>query len=120
MGTWHARTTVNAEPHDVLGVLTDPEACGRWSPIPFDVEGGGARLATGTTTRVKGRLAGYGVAFDIHVTEAEPERLALTATGPVELGVEYRLAATGGATEVQASVSVRPRRGIRSAVMSRA
>jgi hypothetical protein len=37
MGTWITQTTVDGAPEDVLAVLTDPQACTRWSPIDFEV-----------------------------------------------------------------------------------
>ena len=39
MRTWTAQITSKGRPEDVLGVLTDPAACGRWAPIDFDVDG---------------------------------------------------------------------------------
>ena len=38
MREWTATTTIEARPEAMLDVLTDPEACARWAPIPFDVE----------------------------------------------------------------------------------
>jgi len=38
MKTWTASTTIDAHPDAVLEVLTDPEACARWAPLPFDIE----------------------------------------------------------------------------------
>ena len=50
---------VEARPEAVLDVLTDPEACARWAPIPFDVEDlRTPRLRCGSRARVSGRLAG--------------------------------------------------------------
>jgi hypothetical protein len=57
MKTWTATATAAAPPAAVLAVLTDPEACTRWAPVPFDVEGGRPQLA-GSSARVSGRLAG--------------------------------------------------------------
>jgi uncharacterized protein YndB with AHSA1/START domain len=71
MRTWTATTTTAARPEDVLDVLTDPEACARWAPLPFDVdELDGRRLAAGSRARVSGRLAGRRVGFDVEVHEA--------------------------------------------------
>src|SRR3954453_11773377 len=71
MRTWTATTTTAARPQDVLDVLTDPEACARWAPLPFDVdELDGRRLATGSKARVSGSLAGKRVGFDVEIHEA--------------------------------------------------
>ena len=91
--TWNARLEMRAPAEQVLDALTDPEVCGRWSPIDFDVEElEGDRLVAGSRARIAGRLAGARVCFDIEVFEGGPERLALRASGPVVLDVDYRLA----------------------------
>jgi hypothetical protein len=112
--TWNARLEMRAPAEDVLHVLTDPELCGRWSPIEFEVEElDGRRLVAGSRARVRGKLAGAQVSFDVEVFESGPERLALRASGPLVLDVDYRLAAADDrSTEVTASVSVARGRGL--------
>jgi polyketide cyclase/dehydrase/lipid transport protein len=112
--TWNARLEMRAPAEHVLDVLTDPEACSRWSPIDFEVEElDGDRLVAGSRARVTGRLAGARVCFDVEVFEDGPERLALRASGPVVLDVDYRFAPVSGqSTEVTASVSVGRGRGV--------
>src|SRR3954471_16438561 len=96
MKTWTATTTVDAGPDAVLDVLTDPDAIGRWAPLPFDVEDlDTPRLITGSPARASARLAGRRVGFEIEVHEAEPGRLTLVATGPIELDVAYDLSPAG-------------------------
>jgi Polyketide cyclase / dehydrase and lipid transport len=121
MRTWTATITAPAGPDAVLDVLTDPEACARWAPVPFDVdELGGRRLLRGSRARVSGRLAGKRVGFDVHVHEADDSGLSLTAEGPVGLDVAYSLAPTGEGSEVHASVSVRPSRGLGGRLLAEA
>ena len=112
MKTWTATALASANPAAVLHVLTDPDACARWAPVPFDVEDDTRRLATGCRARVTGRLAGQRVGFDVEVRRADENGLVLTADGPVSMDVDYRLAATDAGAEVHASVSLRPRRGL--------
>jgi hypothetical protein len=108
MATWITQTTMKARPEDVLDVLTDPRACGRWAPVDFDVDGlDGPRLVPGTRARVSGRLAGRTVGFDVEVHAADAERVSLQASGPVALDVEYRLRPVPAGSEVEAEVSVR-------------
>jgi hypothetical protein len=110
MRTWTARTTINGRPEAVLDVLTDPAACERWAPVPFDLEGLDTdRLRAGSRARVSGRLAGKRVDFEVEVHEASDGRLELSAVGPVDLDVAYALRAIGAGSEVTASVAVRGR-----------
>ena len=106
----------------MLDALTDPEVCSRWSPIDFELEElDGNRLVAGSRARVAGRLAGARVGFDVEVFEAGPERLALRASGPLVLEVDYRLAPAGErSTEVSASVTVEGGRGLIGRVLERA
>ena len=121
MRTWTATTTTAARPEDVLDVLTDPEACARWAPLPFDVEElDGRRLAAGSRARVSGKLAGRRVGFDVEVHEASGRGLSLAADGPVDFDVAYELAAVDGGSEVRASVSVRPSGGIAGRLLAQA
>jgi hypothetical protein len=49
MKTWTASKHIEADPAVVLDLLTDPDACRRWSPVPFDVDdAAGGRLAAGS------------------------------------------------------------------------
>jgi uncharacterized protein YndB with AHSA1/START domain len=121
MKTWTATTTVAAGPEAVLNVLTDPDACARWAPLPFDVEDlDTPRLVAGSRARVSGRLAGRRVGFDVEVHEAELDRMKLAADGPVGLDVSYDLRATRGGSEVHASVSLRRGAGITGRLMAEA
>jgi hypothetical protein len=105
---------MRAPAEDVLDALTDPEVCSRWSPIDFELEElDGDRLVAGSRARVAGRLAGARMGFDVEVFEAGAERLALRASGPLVLDVDYRLASAGErATDVSASVTVQEGRGL--------
>jgi hypothetical protein len=109
MSTWTEKLTAQAAPAAVLDVLTDPGACERWAPVPFEADRCGGRLRTGSRARVEGRLAGRRVGFDVEVLAAGEDGLSLRATGPIALDVEYRLRALhgGAASEVCASVAVR-------------
>jgi carbon monoxide dehydrogenase subunit G len=121
MRTWTAITTVDAPPEAVLDVLTDPGACARWAPVVFAVDGAGTgRLVAGSRPRVRGRLAGVEVGFDVEVLEAASNRLALRAAGPVALDVAYDLEAAGCGSEVRASVGVKPGRGLRGRILAEA
>jgi carbon monoxide dehydrogenase subunit G len=121
MREWTATTMIQARPEAVLDVLTDPEACARWAPIAFDVEDlRTPRLRCGSKARVSGKLAGKRVGFDVEVHEASGRGLSLAADGPVGFDVAYELAAVDGGSEVRASVSVRPSRGIAGRLLAEA
>ena len=121
MATWTTRTTVDASPEEVLALLTDPEECGRWSPISFDLEELDCkRLSAGCSARVAGDLAGRRVSFDIEVIEAGDGRLRLRASGPVDLDVEYRAEPLAERSEVFAQVAVLGRGGLRGRLLSAA
>jgi hypothetical protein len=100
MRTWTAHKHIAADPDVVLDVLTDPDACRRWSPVPFDLDAGADRLAAGTRMRVSGQLVGRSVGFDVEVHEAGAGRLALSAHGPVAFDVAYEARAAKGGSEV--------------------
>ena len=119
MRTWTATAITEARPEDVLAALTDPATAARWSPVAFDVEDD-VRLRAGSRTRVSGKLAGVRVGFDVEVERADERRLRLTASGPVSMDVEYDVEPSGEATQVRASVSVRPGRGLRATVLAEA
>jgi carbon monoxide dehydrogenase subunit G len=120
MRTWTAVKITEASPEDILAALTDPDRCRDWSPVAFDLEDDERRLRTGMRTRVSGKLAGVRVGFDVEVHRADDRRLALTACGPVHMDVAYDVASSGHGTEVHASVSVRPGRGLLSKVLAEA
>jgi hypothetical protein len=121
MGSWQAETRVEADPELVLAVLTDPEACARWAPLPFEVEGvGGQRLEAGSRARVSGRLAGREVAFDVDIIEAGVDRLVLRACGPLKIDVSYEITGDDDYAVVAASLSTRGSGGLRAAMLSAA
>ncbi len=107
MSTWSTNTTLSGSPEDVIEVLSDPETIRRWSPIDFELEAlDGERLAVGSHARVAGRLAGRCAAFDVDVSAAGDGRFALTASGPIEIEVEYEAFDADAGTDVWATVSV--------------
>jgi hypothetical protein len=121
MAHWTTRTQANARPEQVLEVLTDPDAIRLWSPIDFDVEDlDGVRLATGTTARVSGKLAGIRVGFDVEVHAADEYGVELTAHGPIGIDVRYEIAPAGSGSEVTASVALRRGGGITGRLISQA
>lgn len=121
MATWTARTTIDATPGQVLGVLTDPESVYRWSPVDFELERIDCdRLAAGCSAQVAGELAGWRVSFEVDVIEAASGRFRLRASGPVELDVEYRTESVEQRSEVVAEVSVQQRGGLRGRLISSA
>src|SRR4051794_16355213 len=111
MGTWSTSATVEAEPEQVLDVLTDPTACERWSPVAFEVDGA-RRLAAGSRAGVGGRVVGRRIEFDVEIVEADDRGLALRAQGPIEIEARYNARPCGPATCLDASVSVRSRGGL--------
>jgi hypothetical protein len=52
--------------------------------------------------------------------QADPERLLLHARGPVGLDVEYTIAPTRHGSAIDATITVRPPRGITKALIARA
>ena len=107
MSTWSTHTNVSGTPDDVVAVLADPDSIRRWSPIEFAVDGiDGDRLAAGSRARVSGRLAGRSASFDVDVEQAGDGRFALTATGPIDIGVEYEAFEAEAGTDVWATVTV--------------
>lgn len=108
MRTWTTQTTVTGLPDEVLALLTRPDAIERWTPVPFElIDLNTDRLVAGSRARVRGRLAGRTLEFDVEVLAANDERLALVATGPISIDVEYALRPAAGGSELRASVSVR-------------
>jgi hypothetical protein len=120
MGTFQTTTCVEAEPERFLNFLVDPQACGRWSPVPLDVRPlDGKPLAPGSQARLSSRLAGREVGFDIRVLEADDCRLAIRASGPFDVDASCEAVARGERTEVRASVSVQGS-GLRGRVLGSA
>ena len=119
--TWHARTTVRATPEHVIDTLTDPDACARWSPIPFSVDtGDSARLRPGTTTRVSGRLLGAHARFHLHTLAADAGRLHLHARGPIDILVDYTLKPIPAGCALDALISIHPRTSRLGRLLARA
>jgi hypothetical protein len=116
-----AKQTVSAEPHQVLRVLTDPAACSRWAPIAFTTDhAAGERLQAGTRTRLRGRIAGRNVTFEIHVFAADERGLSLRATGPVRFDVDYRLTPAARRTLIEAQITLAQTGGMTGALIARA
>ena len=108
MRTWTTHTSVTGLPDEVLALLTEPAAIARWTPVPFElIDLDTDRLEAGSRARVRGGLAGRTLEFDVEVIAADDERLALVATGPISIDVEYALRPAAGGSELRASVSVR-------------
>jgi len=121
MNRWTSRAQANATPEQVLAVLTHPQQIRRWSPVDFSVDSLDSRhLATGTRTRVTGRLAGVPVSFDVEVHAADAGRLELSAEGPIGLDVRYDLTPADGGAEMTASVRVRRAGGLTGRVVAKA
>jgi hypothetical protein len=113
MAHFTARTTANADPEQVLQVLTDPDEIRSWSPIPFEVEDlDGLKLEAGSVARVSGCLAGKRVGFDVEVHTADTSGLELTAEGPISIDVLYELEPVNGGSEVTASIGLRDGAGL--------
>jgi uncharacterized protein YndB with AHSA1/START domain len=108
MDSWTSTAQAKATPEQLLEALTHPRQIRRWSPVEFDVEElASRRLAAGTRTKVSGRLAGVAVSFDVEVHSAGPERLELSADGPIGLDVRYDLASADHGADMTASVHLR-------------
>jgi hypothetical protein len=107
MATWSNQIRCSGTPEQVLRLLTEPQAIARWSPVGFELRAfDGERLRAGDRVRVSGSLAGRSVEFLVDVASASDGRLALTASGPIRIGVEYLVRAVGAQSDVQASVDV--------------
>ena len=121
MGTWSTAATVEAPPEEVLRVLTEPDACVRWSPVRFDVDDlTTPRLMTGTRGRLGGRLVGRRLDFDLEIVRADRQRLELRAHGPVRIDAVYHARRAGQVTHLQAAVSVSPGPGLTGRFAARA
>lgn len=121
MSRWTSTAQANATPERLLEVLTHPRQIERWSPVEFDVEElDSRRLAPGSKARVRGRVAGVPVSFEVKVHAADPERLELSADGPIGFDVRYDLAPAGGGAEMTASVEVRDGGGFTGRMVAKA
>ena len=111
MRTWTADAITTGHPAEVLDVLTDPDAISRWAPIPFEVEGLDSRAPRRPVPgrACVGKLAGFGVAFDVEVNEADEQGLSLVADGPIGIDVDYQLRPHASGSAVRAN-GVRPPR----------
>jgi hypothetical protein len=107
MSTWTTQTICNGTPEDVLDLLTEPGAIARWSPVPFSlVDEDRDRLCAGDRVRVRGELAGRGLEFQVNVAKAGDGHLALTATGPIRIDVDYRVIGDARGSSVRARIGV--------------
>jgi hypothetical protein len=107
MSTWTTQTNCNGTPEDVLELLTEPGAIARWSPVPFTLlDTDRERLCAGDRVRVRGELAGRGLEFLVDVAKAADGHLALTATGPIQIDVDYRVVGDARGSRVRARIGV--------------
>jgi hypothetical protein len=107
MSTWTTQTTCTGTPEDVLELLTEPGAIARWSPVPFTLmDTDRERLCAGDRVRVRGELAGRGLEFLVNVAKADDGHLALTATGPIRIDVDYRVVGDAHGSSVRARIGV--------------
>src|SRR4029078_13542185 len=107
MDRWPSTAQAKAPPERILEVLTHTHQIRRWSPVDFDIDDlTSRRLAEGTQTKGNGRVAGVPVRFVVRVLAADPERLELSAEGPIGLDVRYDVAPAGEGAEMTASVRV--------------
>ena len=120
MSQWTATARANATPCEVLAVLTHPEKIRRWSPVDFDLDLDGRRLAAGTRGRVTGKVAGVRVGFDVEVHAADEAGLELSAEGPIAFDVRYRLSPGESGSELSASVSLRRSGGLTGRLVANA
>jgi hypothetical protein len=118
---WNTHTTVAADPADVIDVLTYVDLIRGWSPVDFELDDlDDDRLHGGMHARVVGKVAGFGVGFDVEVLDASCNGLELLARGPVELDVRYCVETVGAGSSVQAEVSVRSAGGTAGRIVARA
>jgi hypothetical protein len=107
MSTWMHATRCHGTPQDVLRLLTEADAIARWSPVPFElVDFDRRRLRRGDRVRVRGVLGGRSMEFLVDVADAGDERLSLTASGPIDIDVEYIARASARGSELSASIGV--------------
>lgn len=118
---WNARTIIDADADDALRALTDPTMIAQWAPVAFEVDGlAGGRLRAGSRERVTGTIAGLRTSFDIEVSRADTAALELVARGPVAFDVAYRFGEHRRGVMVEATVGLRPQRGLTAQVLKAA
>src|SRR3954467_6442231 len=111
--THREERTIAADPAAVMALLTEPDAIARWAPLPFDVDGlESPRLRSGSLAYVSGGLAGKRIEFEVNVAEASDTRLALPASGPVVMDVEYRVEPLESGSRVEASIELGRGKGL--------
>ena len=107
MSTWTTQTICNGTPEDVLELLTEPGAIARWSPVPFTLmDTDRERLCAGDRVRVRGEIAGRGLEFLVDVAKADDGHLALSATGPIRIDVDYRVVGEACGSSLRARIGV--------------
>jgi hypothetical protein len=79
----------DGDPQALVRVLTEIDSIESWSPVPFRLGDGVARLCAGDQLTVEGALVGRGVRFLVNVEQADDEGLRLCARGPFEIDVGY-------------------------------
>jgi hypothetical protein len=120
MARWTTQKQMAGRPEEVMRLLTKPDAIARWAPIPFEViDFKGERLLAGDSARVRGGLAGRSLEFTVDVAEASDERLALTASGPIDIDVEYVAEGSPDGANVRARVEVSGR-GLMGRILAQA
>jgi hypothetical protein len=120
MATWTTQAETVGVPDEVMALLTRPAAIARWAPIPFQlVDFDRDRLHAGDKVRVCGMLAGRSLEFEVDVAKADDGQLALAASGPIRIDVEYVAREAERGSEVQARVEVSGR-GVLGRVLARA
>ncbi len=98
---------MTGDPDQVLSVLTEPDVIARWAPIDFELVGcRHHRLRSGDSVRVRGYLAGRCLEFLVDVAAAGNGCLSLSASGPIQLDVEYVARALDDGSVVTATVVV--------------
>jgi hypothetical protein len=76
-------------------------------------------LRAGDQVRVRGALGGRSVEFLVQVGDARNGRLSLTASGPIEIDVEYVARALDDGSDVRAQIAVAGR-GVRGRLLAAA
>jgi hypothetical protein len=121
MATWETSKCVETRPDRIIGLLTDPDAAERWSPVAFELRKlDGERLYPGARVELAGRIAGREVTFEVDVLQADDSRFAIRARGPFEIDAAYHALPRSARTELRASVSVRSAGGLRGRLVSAA
>lgn len=96
----------------ILDVLSDPEAVRRWFPVPCEFEDEVGRLQAGKSYRTTGRLAGRHVHAELHVLEADEQRVRVSLVGHVIFDLDVELSPNGSGTDADIRVAVHPGGGL--------